>query len=173
MSGVIDYFYYDYILYHNIKRFINGEKPKFDIVQLLASDLKGIEEQLTLKLKLNKIISILQTNECKNMMVCCRFDLISKLGRCILIQCANEELQNVLLQTYLVIGKNKNAFASDKVYNMHVRSFKNKIRRIHKGIAKKSGDKSGSKVLFRVGSEQFNILFTALMVKEFKKFLKR
>lgn len=172
MSAMVDYFYYDYLLYQNIKRFIGGERPNFDIIRILSSNLKGLEDQLALKLKLNRIISILQTHECKTMVVCCRFDLLNKLSRCILVQCANSELHNVLLQTYLVIGKKKDAFITDKVYNLHVRSFKKKIRQTQKSIERTYGEKIKTKILFRIGSEEFEVLFTALMREEVKRVFK-
>lgn len=193
MLTIIDYFYYDYILHTTLKSFIDNTTPPTKIPKILSLHLKQLDSTLTQKLKLTKILSILCTNECKNMVVCCRLDIINKIGRCILIDC--EELCDFLLRYYVVVGKVKNAFVSDNVYYVHVKDFKRRmkseyLRMVDEGILEdisvsnvKDGNENNNKKLknlngngfksnkcpkFKVGGVLFNEVFISMLKREIK-----
>lgn len=135
MSEIIDYFYFDYLLYENIKHFLQNKEIDFKITRCFSEQLESIDPEIELKLILNKIISMFTTIKCKKYHICCRMEALDKFSSIInLLSKFNIEklkrLFHFFVKCYLIIGHKKNAFEKG-IYRVHKKEFKSRIRKIY------------------------------------------
>lgn len=134
MVRFAEYFFYDYILYKNIEDFLKRKKGSFRIAESLSEKCETTDEEISLKLVLNKMLSILTAKECKNYPICCKFEFEVKLGRILHIMSKSTDtsaknLFDFLTKVLLIITKNHGAF-ENKGFEKHRKDYNKKLQRV-------------------------------------------